>query len=41
MGIGQFDTVRELMQESGYKDVCARRDLAGIDRIAIANIPGA
>ncbi len=41
MGIGQFDTVRELMQESGYKNVCARRDLAGIDRIAIANIPGA
>ncbi len=41
MGMGHFGTVRELLRESGYENVSARRDLAGIDRIAIGNAPGA
>ena len=41
MGMGHYDTVRELLQEGGYENVSARRDLAGIDRIAIGRKPNA
>ena len=41
MGMGQYETVRDLMQASGYENISARRDLARIDRIAIGNTPSA
>ena len=41
MGMGHYDAVRELLQEGGYENVAARRDLAGLDRIAIGHKPGA
>ena len=40
IGMGQYDTVRELLEQNAYEDVSVRRDLAGIDRIAIGKKPG-
>lgn len=33
IGMGQYDAVSKLVDDAGYGDVAARRDLAGIDRI--------
>ena len=41
MGMGHYDAVRGLLREGGYENVSARRDLAGLDRIAIGHKPGA
>ena len=41
MGMGHCGAVRELLREGGYENVSARRDLAGLDRIAIGYKPGA
>lgn len=40
IGMGQYETARELLEQNVYQDVSARRDLAGIDRIAIGKKPG-
>lgn len=41
IGMGQYERVRELLEESGYTDIGYRRDLAGIERIAVARKPDA
>ncbi|MDK1022376.1 MAG: peptide chain release factor N(5)-glutamine methyltransferase [Candidatus Hydrogenedentes bacterium] len=40
IGMGQYETVRELLEQNGYEEISARRDLAGIDRIAMGKKPG-
>jgi len=39
IGIGQYDSVRGLLLENNYANVGARRDLAGIERVAVARKP--
>jgi release factor glutamine methyltransferase len=39
IGIGQYDSVRELLLENNYADVVAHRDLAGIERVVAARKP--
>lgn len=39
IGMGQYDAVRELMAHHGYAGVGARKDLAGVDRIAYGTKP--
>lgn len=39
IGMGQFEAVRELLRDGGYEDIGSRRDLAGIERIAIGRVP--
>jgi len=39
IGMGQYEAVSELLEQNAYEDVSARRDLAGINRIAIGKKP--
>jgi release factor glutamine methyltransferase len=39
IGYDQGETVRRLMEECDFKEVLIRRDLAGLDRIAVGRMP--
>ena len=41
MGMGQYDRVWSVLVENGYENVEAHRDLAGIERVAVARKPEA
>ncbi len=40
IGMGQYRTVRALLEKHGYVSITSRRDLAGIERIALGRKPG-
>ncbi len=37
LGQGQADAVAQLVRAAGFEDVCARRDLAGIERVVVGS----
>ncbi len=39
MGLGHYDAVKPLFENAGFRNVSARRDLAGVERIAQGNVP--
>ena len=40
IGMGQYRQVCGLLEENGYSEVAFRKDLAGIERVAIGRLPG-
>ncbi len=36
IGMGQYEQVRQLLEQNAYNDLSTRQDLAGLDRIAVA-----
>jgi release factor glutamine methyltransferase len=40
IGMGQYEGVRQLLEQDDYREIGSRMDLAGIPRIATARAPG-
>ena len=40
IGCEQGEAVTSLLENAGYKDICVKKDLAGLDRIAAGRYNG-
>ena len=38
MGLGQSEDIKQTLEQEGYKNIQIEKDLAGIDRVIIAQI---